>query len=76
VRVSVAEQEGTLRFQVTDDGVGFDAARADGQGHGFINMADRLGAFGGTLAVRSAPGAGTTIIGTLPCPSPERRAAT
>ena len=38
-------------------------------GHGFVNMADRLGAFGGTLAVRSAPGAGTTITGSLPLPA-------
>ena len=30
-------------------------------------MADRLHAHGGTLAVRSAPGAGTTITGRLPC---------
>jgi signal transduction histidine kinase len=29
-------------------------------------MADRLGAFGGTLDVRSAAGTGTTITGTLP----------
>jgi signal transduction histidine kinase len=31
-------------------------------------MADRLHAHRGTLAVRSAPGAGTTIAGRLPVP--------
>jgi signal transduction histidine kinase len=75
VLVSITEQEGSLRFEVTDDGVGFDASRHGGQGHGFINMADRLGAFGGTLSVRSAPGEGTTITGTLPCAPGERTAA-
>ena len=37
-------------------------------GHGFVNMADRLGAFGGTVTRRPAPGAGTTITGTIPLP--------
>jgi len=31
---------------------------------GFV--ADRLSALGGALSVRSAPGAGTTVAGTLP----------
>jgi signal transduction histidine kinase len=67
VRVRVWEAERHLQFEVADDGVGFvvDADTAV-TGHGFVNMADRLGAFGGTLAVRSAPGAGTTIAGSLP----------
>ena len=36
------------------------------RGHGFVNMADRLGAIGGTLCVESAPGRGTTIRGEIP----------
>ena len=36
------------------------------KGHGFVNMADRLGAIGGTLTVESAPGQGTTISGEIP----------
>jgi signal transduction histidine kinase len=68
VRVTIADHDGMLGFEVADDGAGFDAA-AVGEGHGFVNMADRLGAFGGTLAVRSAPGAGTTIAGQLPLPT-------
>jgi signal transduction histidine kinase len=66
VRVMIAERDRTLAFEVSDDGAGFDAAKVGEHGHGFVNMADRLGAFGGTLAVRSAPGAGTTIAGSLP----------
>ncbi|HWM18118.1 MAG TPA: histidine kinase [Ilumatobacteraceae bacterium] len=69
VRVTITERDGTLGFEVSDDGAGFDAAAVGDHGHGFVNMADRLGAFGGTLAVRSAPGAGATIAGSLPLPA-------
>ena len=55
-----------LRFEVTDDGAGFDP-QSRGYGTGLQGMADRLHAHGGSLDVRSAPGAGTTITGRLPC---------
>ena len=55
-----------LRFEVTDDGAGFDPAFR-GYGTGLQGMADRLHAHGGSLDVRSAPGAGTTVAGRLPC---------
>jgi signal transduction histidine kinase len=64
--VQVAESDGSLVFEVADDGAGFAMAGASAEGHGFVNMADRLGAFGGSVTVRSAVGAGTTITGTLP----------
>ena len=67
--VTVVEADGVLRFEIRDDGAGFDPASGGAQGHGFVNMADRLGAFGGTLGVESAPGRGTTITGTIPLPS-------
>jgi len=62
--VTVTEDDGTLAFSVIDDGVGFDPSAT--AGHGFENMRDRVGAFGGTVEVRSAPGAGTSVLGTLP----------
>jgi signal transduction histidine kinase len=55
-----------LRFEVADDGAGFDP-RSRGYGTGLQGMVDRLHAHGGSLDVRSAPGAGTTILGRLPC---------
>ena len=55
-----------LTFEVTDDGAGFDPG-TKAYGTGLQGMADRLHAHGGTLTVRSAPGAGTTILGRLPC---------
>src|SRR5580698_7063463 len=41
-------EAGGLLFSVADDGPGFDPAAARG-GHGHVNMADRLGAIGGTF---------------------------
>ena len=68
-RSTVREDEGALLFEVADDGAGFDIGRAArAAGHGFVNMADRVGAFGGTLRVDSAPGQGTTIAGPVPLP--------
>jgi len=64
IRLAVSGHE--LRFEVTDDGAGFDLG-SKGHGTGLQGMADRLHAHGGSLEVRSAPGAGTTIRGRLPC---------
>lgn len=66
ITVHVVADTELLRFEVSDDGVGFEPAGGGQAGHGFVNMADRLGAFGGTLDVTSAPGAGTTIKGVVP----------
>ena len=68
--VRVWEAGGELRFEVVDDGVGFDPSGAISRGHGFVNMADRLGAIGGTLEVRAARGQGTAIRGRLPVAGP------
>jgi signal transduction histidine kinase len=35
------------------------------QGHGYMNMADRLGAIGGTVRWESAPGQGTRVLGSV-----------
>ncbi len=61
----VWEEPGALLFDAADTGQGFDAA-TKGLGAGFVNMNDRVGAIGGTVTVRSAPGQGTTISGRIP----------
>jgi signal transduction histidine kinase len=58
-------EAGGLLFSVADDGPGFDPAAARG-GHGHVNMADRLGAIGGTVRWESRPGHGATISGSVP----------
>jgi signal transduction histidine kinase len=62
--VQLANDAGELRFEVSDDGTGFDPA-ATGYGTGLQGMADRQDAIGGRLEVRSAPGEGTTITGRV-----------
>jgi signal transduction histidine kinase len=55
-----------LCFEVRDDGAGFDPG--GDAGHGFLNMADRVGALDGTVQVDSAPGRGTSVAGRIPLP--------
>jgi signal transduction histidine kinase len=54
-----------LSFEVTDDGLGFDAA-ATAPGTGLQGMADRVEALGGSIEIRSLPGQGTTVSGRIP----------
>jgi signal transduction histidine kinase len=54
-----------LRFEVSDDGDGFDPAIV-AEGHGITGLNDRLDAVGGKLTVKSAPGEGTRISGVIP----------
>jgi signal transduction histidine kinase len=67
VRLRLREDPGTLRFEVIDDGAGFDATGHE-LGAGLRNMADRVGAFGGRLLVQSAAGEGTRVAGAVPVP--------
>ncbi|MBI5089734.1 MAG: sensor histidine kinase, partial [Actinobacteria bacterium] len=65
VRLHLAEVGSTLRFEIVDDGPGFDPGRV-AVGHGLANMADRAGAVGGTLLVEPADGRGTRVLGVVP----------
>jgi signal transduction histidine kinase len=56
---------GSLRFEVRDDGAGFDERLVTG-GMGFTSMRDRVEAVGGELAVRSRPGHGTSVSASIP----------
>jgi signal transduction histidine kinase len=65
--VRIDRRNGGLTFEVADEGRGFDPD-ATGHGTGLRGIADRLAALDGTLAVRSAPGAGTIVSGRIPVP--------
>jgi signal transduction histidine kinase len=54
-----------IRLEVSDDGAGFDPARVNG-GYGLRGMRTRVAEAGGTLTVRSAPGAGTHVSAMVP----------
>jgi signal transduction histidine kinase len=64
VVVRLQRQDGTLLFEVRDDGRGFDAATVR-RGSGLTNMADRIEALGGTMEVNSVVGRGTVLTGRL-----------
>ena len=60
-------QEHELQFEVSDDGAGFDTYTTR-EGIGLTNLHDRLAAVGGTIRIRSAPGEGTCVHGSIPLP--------
>jgi two-component sensor histidine kinase len=55
-------RESTIFIAVTDDGCGFDSAK-ESMGHGLSNMRKRIASIstGGSVAIDSAPGRGTTV---------------
>jgi signal transduction histidine kinase len=62
VEVTASVDDGTLRVDVCDDGVG--GARLESSG--LVGLRDRVTAFGGELSVASPPGRGTRVTATLP----------
>ncbi|MGI9599006.1 MAG: sensor histidine kinase [Acidimicrobiales bacterium] len=62
--VTLGDSGGSLTFQVSDDGCGFDVASM-GNGTGLGGLADRLETVGGRVELRSAPGQGTTVRGLV-----------
>jgi signal transduction histidine kinase len=65
VSVRLWREEGSLRFEVADDGCGFRPGEQS-ESKGLVNMRDRITALGGTLQVRSTTGAGTVVSGAVP----------
>jgi signal transduction histidine kinase len=63
VRVSAVDEPGALRVEVCDDGTG---GADPSRGTGLVGLADRVAASGGSIAVTSRPGEGTTLAVTLP----------
>ena len=70
VEIRLTAIDGQLRFEVDDDGTGFDTG-TQARGSGLQNMEDRLDALGGSVEVDSAPGRGTRLRGMLPAKAAE-----
>lgn len=64
--VELQSRAGSVVMTVRDDGAGFDPAEPRPGHLGLRTMEDRAAEVGGRLAVRSAPGAGTTVRIELP----------
>ena len=73
-RVRLADRDGTVSFEVSDDGSGFDPEHTP-LGTGLQGMKDRLEALGGTFTVESSPDTGTAVAGAIPARSYELRSA-
>jgi PAS domain S-box-containing protein len=63
VRIRVAENDGIVIVEVSDDGVG---GADPATGSGLRGLADRVEALGGSLEVVSPPGAGTSLRAEIP----------
>ena len=62
VEVTATVEDGQLRVEVRDNGVG----GADPGGSGLTGLRDRVEALGGSIKLTSAPGAGTSLVVRLP----------
>jgi signal transduction histidine kinase len=72
LQVSLAEVADSVVLRVTDDGVGFTPNRDSGRS-GLQNIADRIGAVGGTVTVESEPGNGVRVCASVPRDAPSGR---
>jgi signal transduction histidine kinase len=67
--VRVTRDDDFVTFRIVDNGCGFDLARRlldRESGFGLHAMRERIESIGGTLAVESAPGRGTSLIARVP----------
>lgn len=67
VTITLAREMQQIRLTIHDDGCGFDAAKQP-PGLGIFGMNERASLLGGTLAIASRPGQGTTVRADLPLP--------
>ena len=65
VTIHLAWDGRAVRLTITDDGTGFDVARATGRGVGLASMRERVAAHHGTLHISSKARA-TTVEATIP----------
>lgn len=71
VRIDLADTEGVLTLEVTDDGQGIDPAMLDKpKAFGLKGLHERARTVGGWLDISSRPGHGTSVILSVPLTSP------
>ena len=68
--------DGVARLEVADNGVGFEVVPGTrAAGYGMLSMAERAELVGGSLAVQSRRGGGTTVTVTVPIDGSNRSVA-
>jgi signal transduction histidine kinase len=73
VDVSLRTEGDFLSLDVEDDGRGFEPRElAESRGLGVVGMRERAELIGGTLAIRSRPGEGTSVRLTVPLSGAKR----
>ena len=66
VRISVSEENRTLRLEVSDDGVGMPDRDALAAGLGLIGIQERVRELGGRFEIHSSRGCGTLLTVDVP----------
>ncbi|MFI5389284.1 MAG: sensor histidine kinase, partial [Candidatus Eremiobacterales bacterium] len=66
VTLTLRRVRNSVRLVIADDGVGMKAAKMGGEGHGLRGMSERTALIGGSLAVASRRGGGTTVTVIVP----------
>ena len=72
IKILLKDEPGEITMSVVDDGGGFNASQraSSEEGHfGLTSMLARLTRIGGTLAITSTPGSGTSVVARLPLPA-------
>ena len=64
--ISLRRYDTHVEVEISDNGIGFDAAQVRPSTHGLAGMRHRVEAAGGRLSVQSAPGKGTRILAMMP----------
>jgi signal transduction histidine kinase len=67
VRVELDAGDATVQLSIRDDGIG---GAELGRGSGLVGLSDRIEALGGTLAITSPAGSGTTLLIEMPLEGP------
>lgn len=75
VSIRVRQLDGGLELEVSDDGVGFEILRDNGDRLGLISMRERVELLGGRFSIRSAPDRGTVVEASIPARDPEEESA-
>jgi signal transduction histidine kinase len=68
VQIRLAMRAGKFDIVIADDGCGFNTAHNGGNGHGLVNLRERLLSVHGSCQMESQPGMGTRVEFVIPLP--------